>query len=116
MSVPQITIRLSTEIKSQFAAYASQFGIRESELLRLLITRERIHQRLEKMAPQPLEERKERGRVRLPTVTAHMSSITDVQDFDDYASKCGINRNGAGLWLITTELLEQWLKKAIETA
>ena len=25
--------------------------------------------------------------------------VVEPQDFDDYASKCGTNRNGAGLWL-----------------
>jgi hypothetical protein len=43
-----------------------------------------------------------------------MSSLREVTDFDEYAQQCGLNRNGAGAWLLETELRERWLEKAIK--
>jgi hypothetical protein len=49
----------------------------------------------------------------MPTVTAHLSSIGKVQEFDAYAEQCGLNRSQVGAWILRTELEEHWLELAI---
>ena len=115
MKTPQkshVSVRVLPEDKERFEKYAASMGIGVSELLRLLITREYHRKRLSKVSFRP-ERRRGTKNAPLPTVTAHLSSAEDVEQFDAYAKGCGTNRNGAGAWLIRTELTEKWLKKAI---
>ncbi|HEX4112328.1 MAG TPA: hypothetical protein VH020_07310 [Stellaceae bacterium] len=114
MAVPQITIRLSPELKANFERYAGRLGLRSSELTKLLIVREREQRQLEKLKQKPLRERRQQNDGPLPTITAHVSSIEEVEEFDSYAHRCGFNRNGAGAWLLEKEMRDRWLETAIK--
>lgn len=116
MAVPQIAIRLTATSKAEFERYAEKLGLDASALIRLLIVRERHQRRIAKLARKGTSSRSRRAagsRESLPKVTAHFSSAAEVAEFDDYAKECGLNRNGAGAWLVQTELSERWLEKAI---
>jgi len=117
MTVPQISVRLASAAKGEFEAYAAKMGLKASELAKLLIVRERYRQRLLKSGLQTKgrgNARRATGPVReMPKVTAHLSSVAEVDEFDAYAQRCGLDRNGAGVWLIETELKERWLERAI---
>jgi hypothetical protein len=119
MAARQITIRLSAFSKTDFDQYAAGLGLRASELAKLLIVRERALRRLVKLcaageAPRRPHRVQSAG-ARLPTVTAHMSSLDQVADFDNYARECGLNRNGVGAWLLEEELNEHWLERSLQT-
>jgi hypothetical protein len=118
MAVPQITIRLLPSLKAEFERYANDLGLRASELAKLLIVREWRLKRLakrHKAGNVPKRERQERGSaIKLETITAHVSSVDQVEKFDAYAESCSLNRNHAGAWLLETELSEEWLKRALE--
>lgn len=116
MPVPQITIRLSPASKVGFEEYAARLGLRASELAKLLIVRERHERRLVALrdaAERPKRRDQQTQGERLPTVTAHMSSLAEVTRFDEYAHQFGLNRNGAGALLLEAELRERWLEKAL---
>jgi hypothetical protein len=119
MPVRQITIRLDPPTKSNFEDYAGRLGLDTSELAKLLIVRERILQRLSAQTSAhdlPKRVRQVYGSgARLPTVTAHMSTREQVEEFDAYAKSCGLNRNRAGVWLLETELQEKWLERALSS-
>jgi hypothetical protein len=119
MTVPQITIRLLPQLKGAFEHYATVLGLRASELTKLLIVREKNLRRLAalKIAGKPPRRlRQQRGSaVPMETVTAHVSSLTEVREFDRYAKNCALNRNTAGAWLLETELREKWLEKALRS-
>jgi hypothetical protein len=119
MTVPQISIRLPKQEKERFEEYAISMGLKASELAKLLIVREqRYRKRLGKLAAssnRAVHARKSTGLVReMPKVTAHMSSVQDVQEFDVYARQHGMDRNGAGAWLLRQELQERWLARALK--
>lgn len=88
-----------------------------SELAKLLIVRERALRRLAGLhlnGRLPPRHRRPVGAAeRLPTVTAHMSSLEDVTSFDEYAKDCGLNRSAAGALLLEAELSERWLEWAL---
>lgn len=117
MAVAQITVRLPSAMKAEFETYAEQMSLDASELVKLLIVRERKLQRLSALTAAgggPLRTRQPRGSaVILPTITAHLSDVGQVAEFDKYANSCGLNRNSAAAWLLETELQERWLEKAI---
>lgn len=118
MPVPQITIRLSPTTKERFEAYAERLGLDASELAKLLIMRERYRQRLASLAGKgrlPAKARRPAGDgERLPTVTAHLSSLEQVKTFDVYAHQCGLNRSTAGAHLLEAELDERWLERSLK--
>jgi hypothetical protein len=117
MAVRQITIRLDPSSKAEFERYAGSLGLMASELFKLLIVRERQQRHLAKL--NALGELPHRSRRaigdggRLPTITAHVSSVQEVVDFDDYANLCGLKRAGAGALLLEMELRERWLERAL---
>jgi hypothetical protein len=51
--------------------------------------------------------------IKKPTVTAHFSTLAEVEAFDKYATSCSLNRQSGAAWLLTAELKEQWLEKAL---
>ena len=108
----QITVRLPPDLKSKFDAYAAGFGLKASELAKLLIARERRRRRLvETSETRAIALELLRAGRGMPTVTAHLSSIEEVQEFDAYAQSCGLNRSQAGAWILATELQERWLER-----
>jgi hypothetical protein len=117
MASHQITIRVPPATKKAFGEYAQRFGLRDSELLKLLIVREKGRRGLEEAAKiirAATPERRPAGAGgRLPTITAHLSSVIEVKEFDAYAARCGLNRNASGLWIVETELREKWLERAM---
>ena len=119
MAVPQITARLSPTIKKQFEQYAASFGLGVSELAKLLIVRERHQKRLIKLKGTAKVSRNSRQSTktnnRLPTITTHLSSLKDVEDFDAYVRECGFSRSSAGAFLFEAEMQERWLEKAISS-
>ena len=119
MAAPQITIRLPSSEKTRFEEYAGSLGLGASELAKLLIVREQHRRRLaeSRMASGPSRKSRRPAGTgkRLPTITAHLSSKEEVKKFDAYARECGLNRNGAGAWILQNELRERWLEKAIKT-
>lgn len=118
MSIPQITIRLPPRLKIEFEAYANRLGLRSSELAKLLIARERLLRRLKslhKKRKAPKRSRQERGSaVEMQKITAHVSTVDQVKEFDAYAASCSLNRNLAGAWLLEKELSEKWLRHALK--
>jgi hypothetical protein len=120
MPVPQVTVRLSPVAKVEFDAYSARLGLDASELAKLLIVRERNLQRLASLKQaneEPARQRRQPGTgTRLPTITAHLSTLEQVDEFDAYAKRCGLNRSGAGAWLLERELQEKWLENALRIA
>jgi hypothetical protein len=118
VAVAQITVRLEPTVKTAFESYAAEYGLDASELAKLLIVRERYRKQLLKMsAAAELPERLRRpAGGRLPTITAHLSTVRDVEQFDAYAERCGLNRTGAGALLFEAELNERWLEKALRAS
>jgi hypothetical protein len=117
MNSPQITVRLHPEEKTSFDNYAAAHGLDCSELAKLLIVRELRLQRLlvlknRKQIPEFKRQSWGKG-IRKPTVTAHFSTQDEVKAFDRYAESCSLNRQKAGAWVLTAELDEQWLEKAL---
>jgi len=117
MSVAQVTIRLTSETKAAFERYCDDLGFGSSEVLRLLIAREYMIRRLEKLKEAGTAPRKARqphgAAVRLPKITAHFSSAEQVERFDAYATRCNLNRDAAGAWLVGKELNDSWLRRAL---
>jgi|SRR6185295_3753762 len=117
MSKQQITARLDPQEKDAFDSYAAQFGLDSSELAKLLLVRERKLQRLLALKNKrqvPQVERQPWGRaIKKPTVTAHLSNSAEVEAFDQYAISCNLSRQTAAAWLLTSELKEKWLEKAL---
>jgi hypothetical protein len=117
MSTRQITVRLDPQEKTAFDSYAERCGLDSSELAKLLIVRERRLERLlalrnKKQIPEFKRQSWGKG-IKKPTVTAHFSTLAEVEMFDRYATNCGLNRQNAGAWLLTAEIKEQWLEKAL---
>jgi hypothetical protein len=117
MNTRQITVRLDPREKSAFDIYAEKCGLDSSELAKLLFVRERRLERLlilktKKQLPQFKRQTWGKG-IKKPTVTAHFSTRGEVDAFDRYAKSCGLNRQSAAAWLLTAELNEQWLEKAL---
>ena len=119
MAVPQITIRLAPSTKTEFDGYAARFGLMDSELAKLLIVRERIHKRLAEAHKRGelLQRPRRAGGAggRLPTVTAHLSSVEDVTAFDAYIRQYNLTRTEAGAWLLEAELRDRWLESALNS-
>ena len=115
MAVAQIGIRLLPEMKSAFDAYAGRLGLASSELAKLLIVRERYRRKLSTLRNEPNHSTKTGGARTLPKITAHVSSVEEVAEFDSYARENGLDRNGAGVLLLRAELRERWLEHAITT-
>ena len=117
MTVPQITARLRPEVKKQFEQYAEALGLDASELAKLLIVRERHQKRLAKLKDATKADLKLRRPIgdgeRLPTITAHLSSVKEVEEFDAYVTKCGFSRSAAGSYLFEAEVRERWLERAM---
>lgn len=117
MAVPQITIRLPAASKAEFEAYAACMGLKASELVKLLIVRERRRRRLASLSQSGevvKRVRRPKGAYeRLPSITAHVSSLEDQSAFDAYARQCGLNRDSAGAWLLEAELSERWLERVL---
>ena len=118
MAVRQITVRLAPERKLAFEEYAAAFGLDASSLVKLLIAREWRLKRLAQLTKTGTVKSKPRraaGTGSKPAaITAHMRSLSEVASFNDYAYDCGLKRDGAGAWLLETELMERWLEKAID--
>jgi len=117
MPVPQITIRLPPSSKRAFETYAGALGLKVSELAKLLIVRERGLKRLahlKKSGEVPKRKRQLRGSaVPMKSITAHFSSVREVQEFDTYVKRCDLNRDSAGAWLLEKELDDKWLKRSL---
>jgi hypothetical protein len=114
--LPQVTVRLDPSVKARFEGYAAEVGLDSSGLARLLFAREKVLQRLFALKNNGSLPRQHRRRAgtgsRLPTITAHFSSLNKVADFDAYATRCGLNRNSAAAWILEKELEERWLERA----
>jgi hypothetical protein len=110
--MPQVTVRLPTGIRREFAAYAESCGLDASELARLLLRRELRVRRIEKKHPRTIS---------FDTVpasqntklTAHFHSDAWIRDFDTYARRCGYSRAVAARLVFENELEERWLAKAL---
>jgi hypothetical protein len=117
MAVRQITMRLPPEMKAEFENYAATLGLDASPLVKLLITRESRRKRLAQLTLGGGAINRERRATRAGTkpaaITAHMPTLEDVTAFDNYAHSCGLARDGAGVWLVETELSERWLERAV---
>ena len=111
MAVPQITIRLRPRVKEEFDVYAREIGLSVSELVKLLIVREKILRRLQ-TSRHPKLDRQERGEPQ-DKITAHVASTTQVEEFKAYAHACALDHKAVGAWLIEKELSERWLEIAL---
>jgi hypothetical protein len=120
MAVAQITAHVVPRIQRRFREYAAKNGLEDSVVAKLLILRERELRRLHALSRAqdlPGLSRQRRGKASLASskVTAHMSSLADVKQFDEYARTCSLTRSRAAAWLIVKELEERWLERAIRS-
>jgi hypothetical protein len=117
MPVAQITIRLPPKSKRAFESYAEAMGLKASELAKLLVVRERKLKRLAQLKKNgnvPKRTRQQRGAaVPMKSVTAHLSSVKQVEEFDAYVKSCDLSRDNAGAWLLENELRHRWLQKVL---
>lgn len=120
MAVPQITIRLPPRTKRAFESYAGALGLKASELAKLLIVRERTLKRLSDLKRKgciPKRKRQPRGSaIPMKSVTAHFSSLREVEEFDAYVKRCQLSRDSAGAWLLESELQDRWLQRALSSS
>jgi len=116
----QISVWLLPETKKAFGKYAEEVGVDDSELAKLLILRESKLKRLATLKREgniPVRKRQLRGTAeQLEKITAHLSSASQVQQFDAYAGSCGLVRSTAGALLLEIELSEKWLEKALSSS
>ena len=62
----------------------------------------------------PKRKRQQRGSaIPMKSVTAHLSSVKQVEEFDAYVKSCDLSRDSAGAWLLENELRDKWLQKAL---
>jgi hypothetical protein len=117
MPVPQISAHVSWQTHERFRTYSGLLGLKDSEVAKLLILRELQMQRLKASngsTVMPLPVRQVSGKaVRLRKITAHMTSIAQVQRFDEHADRCGLSRSSAAALLMRKELDERWLERCL---
>jgi hypothetical protein len=113
---PQITVRLPADMKVLFEGYATSNGLEGSQLAKLLIVRElRVH-RLSRLKTQGLKRATRAvaaSQATVGTITARFSSEAEVEEFDKYVDTCGWGRQTAAAWLLTNELTDRWLERAL---
>ncbi|MCP3415740.1 hypothetical protein NLM16_16700 [Bradyrhizobium brasilense] len=111
MRYPQITAHVPASVHERFRRYAEGLGLRDSEVAKLLVLREKKIRRIK--TGLALAPRKPTAARALKSITAHMSSKGQVADFHAYARGCKLTRSAAAALLFTKELDERWLEKAI---
>ena len=113
---PQIVIHVSSSVKAEFDQYANEW-LNPAALAKLLIIRELRLQRLIAMkhaGSVPTRPRQRRGAATsLRAVATRLASKEAVQQFDAYATRCGLSRDSAGAWILQTEIRERWLERAV---
>ena len=114
MSDKQRSFRVTDEVKAAFGAYANTLGMHDSELVRVLILRERQHCRLRKFVD--AGGRISAGASGHIKITAHFPSRDAALAFDEYASRCGVGTGRAGAWIIEQELREHWFEAVLAAA
>jgi hypothetical protein len=108
-----MSCRVTDAVKTAFGAYAKGMGMADSELLRLLIARERRHRQLAALVGNGGAVRRSIPRTPEPAkITAHFSSEAAADEFGAYAAGCGLTRDRAGGWILERELDERWLEQA----
>ncbi len=113
MARNQISVVISNSMKRWIDSYCSETGINASELLRLLVVREKRLQRLAlEDCPDPPVRFESDDRASL---TAYFATPHDVQEFDAYAQAIGLTRRHAAYLLLLKERGETWLDRALST-
>jgi hypothetical protein len=116
-AIPQISVRLHADTKAAFTAYAEQLGLDISEVAILLILREKQLGRLAALSAlnrPPKRPRQPRGTaVVMQHVTVYFRTLARTAEFENYAKSCGLKRTDALAWLLTSELKEKWLERAL---
>jgi hypothetical protein len=107
--MPQITARLSPEVRQRFETYAVSVGLNGSSLARLLIVRELRQKR--RLWGQRTDEGIRSGNAKL---TAHSCSAEIVDQFDAYAKASQLSRAAAAKLVFERELRDKWLINAME--
>jgi antitoxin component of RelBE/YafQ-DinJ toxin-antitoxin module len=111
--MPQITTRLSPEIRDRFERYAAKLGLDASELARLLILREIRVGRLRRDKSRPSRRRAAHKRGSERKLTAHFHLADNVDEFARYAHARGFSRAAAARLIAEQELHERWLARAL---
>ena len=104
--MPQVNIYVSGTERERFAAYAAQFGLDVTALSNLLLERELRVERLAKLQRQDTGHRDEK-------ITAHMTAVRRAQ-FAARTKQLGLSLSQAGAMLVSSELHERWLEKAVD--
>ena len=112
--MPQITARLSPDIRDRFYRYAAEVGLHASELARLLdypgdACSSGLLDLAKGRSDLPRKSSKKYGERKL---TAHFHLPEKVAEFDRYAHAHGLARAAAARLLIERELRAKWLMKA----
>ena len=116
MRHPQITAHVPATVHERFRRYVERIGMRDSEVAKLLILRERSIRRIKSNAPKGEPKRRPQSKAKVTrTVTAHMTSAGQVTEFHVYANGCGLSRSAAAAFLVARELEERWLERSIST-
>jgi antitoxin component of RelBE/YafQ-DinJ toxin-antitoxin module len=108
--MPQITARMSTELRARFDRYADEVGLDASELARLLIVRAIGRRKLLRVSKD--QDRRELGS-NIRKLTAHFHHSEIVEEFDSFAAASGLIRAAAAKIVFERELDERWLAHAL---
>lgn len=106
----QVTGRLTSDERKQFAAYAESLGLDGGTVATLLMSRELRLRRLERLRADP-RFREVVGANR--TITSHRFSASDKQRFHDHIRKVDVSASKAVGILCRAELVERWLEQAL---
>ena len=104
----QLNIYVARTERERFAEYAAQFGLDVTALSNLLLEREL---RVGRLATLRLQLQVGEGRTE--KITAHMTAVRRAQ-FGDRAKQIGLSLSQAGAILVSSELQEKWLEKAVD--
>jgi len=102
-----IYIYVSTEAKSDFTAYAVQYGLDETALANLLIAREERVGRLPRLSKATLEPS-----ARTEKIVVHLAPERR-QRFVRHVDDLGYSVSEAGALLVIDELQQKWLERCV---
>jgi hypothetical protein len=117
MTVPQIAAHVARHTHERFRAYSEMLGLKDSEVAKLLILSELKARRLTlpeaKVGMPPPVRHARSGAAKQCKITAHMTSVVEVQRFHAHARRCGLTRSSAASLLMRKELEERWLQRCL---
>lgn len=110
MRSPQVSAWIPLDTKAAFEAYAEEQGLPAAVLLGVLVSREMKVRRLcHAAAADPESVRRLRGTSASKITVRHRWA----REFKDYVQEIGAKKSAAAGWLVTQELQEKWIGRAL---